>query len=260
VPSLFVLSTGRTATTWIAAVFEHAGARAVHEPEPRWLRLIGNAHAAGALSRDRAVRAVRKTRTDVVSAGGGPYVEANSLISGLAGPLLDAFDDARVVQIVRDPVSYVRSAMAWGQYRTAGRVLNIVPYRRLAAPQFHPFSVSERLRWARHDQFERLCWTWTAQNRAMRTQGEGNPRFRVLQFEQLIDEVRGLELLGELFSDLGLTADAGAVVQAASVAKNESAPRGAKVDLDPGHLRRLWEVCGAEAEYYGYSPLGTASP
>ncbi len=253
-PSLFLLSTGRTATTWIAAVFEHAGARAVHEPEPRWLRLVGNAHAAGAVSRERAVLAVRKTRAEVVAAPGGPYVEANSLISGLAGPLLDAFDDTRVVQIVRDPVSYVRSAIAWGQYRTAGRVLNVVPYRRLAAPQFRPWSVPERLRWARQDQFERLCWTWTAQNRAMRTQGAGNSRFRTVRFEDLIDEVRGLELLGELCSDLGLTADIGAVVRAAAIAKNESAPRGAKVDLDSVQLRRLWGVCGGEAAHYGYAP------
>ncbi len=231
----------------------------MHEPDPRWLRLVGNAHAAGALSRERAVRAIRKVRTEVVSAPGGPYVEANSLISGLAGPLLDAFDDAHVVQIVRDPVGYVRSAMTWGQYRTAGRVLNVVPYRRLAAPQFRPLSIAERLRWVGQDQFERLCWTWTAQNRAMRTQGEGNPRFRVVRFEDLIHAERGRALLGELFAALGLTADVDAVVETAAMAKNESAPRGASVELEPMQLRRLWEVCGAEAAQYGYLPKTSGS-
>ena len=50
---------------------------------------------------------------------------------------------------------------------------------------------AERLRWIGRDQFDRLCWTWMAQNRAMRTQGEGNPRFSTVRFEDLVD--RGAE-------------------------------------------------------------------
>lgn len=253
-PSLFLLSTGRTATTWLASVFEHAGARSVHEPDPRWLRIVGNAHAAGSLSRERATAIVRKVRADVVAAPGGPYVESNSLISGLAGPLLDAFDDAIVVQVVRNPVGYVRSGIAWGQYRTGGRILNVVPYRRLAEPQLRPWSIAERVRWARKDQFERLCWTWMAQNRALRTQGEGNPRHRIVRFEDLVDAERGRTILEGLVRELGLQADIDVALAAAASSKNESAPRNAKVELDAAQLRRLWDVCGAEADRYGYEP------
>ncbi len=252
--SLFLLSTGRTATTWIASVFAHAGARSLHEPEPRWLRLVGNAYAAGSLSHERAVATVRRARAADVDAGERPYVEANSLISGLTRPLLDAFADAIVVQIVREPVGYVQSAIAWGQYRTGGRILNVVPYRRLAEPQFRPLSVPERVRWARKDQFERLCWTWTAQNRAMRTQGADNPRHRVMRFDELVDPVRGRARLAELIAELGLTADIDTVMRAAASERNESAPRGAKVELDVQQRRRLWQVCGDEAARYGFGP------
>lgn len=254
-PPLFILSTGRTGTTWLASVFEHAGARAVHEPGPRWLRLVGNAHAAGAMTRERAARIVRRVRLELVSPptfDGRPFVEANSLVSGLAGPLLDAFADAHVVQIVRDPVGYVGSALAWGQYRLAGRVLNVVPYRRLAAPQFDPWSPVARMRWARRDQFDRLCWTWMAQNRAMRTQGEGNPRFSIVRFEELTDRDAGTSTLHRLFGLASLDADVDAAVRGANSMKNESAPRAAKVVLDDAQIDRLRTVCRDEAAHYGY--------
>lgn len=254
-PPLFILSTGRTGTTWLASVFEHAGALAVHEPPPRWLRLVGNAHAAGAVSRERATEIVRRVRAEVVAPSppdARPYVEANSLVSGLVGPLLDAFESARVVQVVRDPAGYVGSALAWGQYRLAGRVLNAVPYRRLAAPQFRPWSPSERVRWARRDQFDRLCWTWMAQNRAMRTQGEGNPRFSTVRFEDLVDRDASRMTLRSLFELAGLVTDVDAAIAAADAMKNESAPRAAKITLDPAQRDRLRSVCRDEAAHYGY--------
>jgi hypothetical protein len=233
-------------------VFEHAGARAVHEPDPRWLRLVGNAHASGSMSRARAAKVVQRVRRDVVR-GDTPYVEANSLISGLVGPVLDAFDDAFVVQIVREPLSYVSSAIAWGQYRFAGRLLNVVPYRRLAAPQYRPWSPAARLHWMFQGQFERLCWTWTAQNAAMRTQGGSTSRFRSIRFEDLIDPARGPELLGELFDSIGLSSSSvEAVMQAAAASKNESASRSERVELSAPQRTRLREVCGAEAARYGY--------
>jgi hypothetical protein len=168
--------------------------------------------------------------------------------------LLDAFPEGYVVQITRDPTDYVRSAIAWGQYRFAGRMLNVVPYRRLAAPQLRPWSPIERVRWAALGQFERLCWTWTAQNRAMREQGSGNPRFRSIRFEDLIDPELGPQLLGEMFGAIGLGgADVDAVMRAAASSKNESAPRGVKVELTRQQHARLAEVCGAEAAHYGYA-------
>ena len=39
-----------------------------------------------------------------------------------------------------------------------GRPLNVLPYRRLAPPQFHPMSPAERMRWIGQDQFARLAW------------------------------------------------------------------------------------------------------
>jgi hypothetical protein len=268
VPALFIVSTGRTGTTWIADVLATAGARAYHEPAPRWLRLVANAHAAGLLPADRATAIVQRARREVIGCSTVPYAEANSLLAGLVRPLLEAFPDAVVVQIVRDPRTYVRSALDWGQYRFAGRVLNAVPFRRLAAPQFRPWSLRARLDWARRDQFERLCWTWTAQNAAMRTQGSGDERFRAIRFEDLVDPARGPALLSSLVTSLGLPEPPAWVLGGAvERPRNESASRRARRDRRVGWARgpgrdgaalvaarseRLVELCGDEAAEYGY--------
>jgi len=261
VPALFFVSTGRTGTTLLAEVFAASGARSMHEPAPRWLRLVANAHAAGAVSTTRATTIVRGQRSAAVSASAIPYVEANSLIGGLVRPLLDAFPDSIVVQVVRDPRTYVRSALDWGQYRFAGRALNLVPYRRLAAPHFRPRSIRARLDWALRDQFERLCWTWTAQNLAMRSQGEGHDRFRTIRFEELVDRTLGPTILAGLHASIGLPDPAaGALVAEVERPRNQSGRRSGGGHAKHGggdrvveaRLDRLIEVCGSEAANYGY--------
>ncbi|MCI3949443.1 MAG: hypothetical protein K0R11_1377, partial [Acidimicrobiales bacterium] len=181
--ALFVVSTGRTGTQFLADLFGRLGARASHEPGPRWLRLVSNAHVAGRLSSERAARLVgRVRRAEVEQAGAAPWVESSCLVYGLVDPLLASFPEAAVVQVVRDPRTYVRSAMGWGAYRVGGRPLNVVPFRRLAPTQFRPRSVRRRLDWAGEGQFERLCWAWAAMNRSMREQGSGSPRFSVVRY------------------------------------------------------------------------------
>jgi hypothetical protein len=200
-----VVSTGRTGTTFLAQVAGDLGAEGCHEPGPWWLRHLSNAYVSGHLDHDRAVRILRAQRPAI--GAGAPYLEASCLIYGLVAPLLDAFPAARVIQIVRDPRTYVRSGLAWGVYRFGGRTLNLAPYRRLAPPQFHALDPMTRLRWMADDQFARLCWAWSAMNEAMRTQGAGHDRFRTVPFEDLTDPDNGPEVLGTLIEDLGLAAE-----------------------------------------------------
>jgi hypothetical protein len=191
VTALFVVSTGRTGTQFLADLFGRLGARASHEPGPKWLRLASNAHVAGRLSSERASRLVARVRRDEVERPDAPpWVESSCLVYGLVDPLLATFPDAHVVQVVRDPRTYVRSAIGWGAYRAGGRALNVVPFRRLAPTQFRPRSVRRRLEWAGQGQFERLCWAWATMNRSMREQGAGSARFSVLRYEDLFDPER----------------------------------------------------------------------
>ena len=232
---------GRTAEGW--------GARSHHEPGPWWLRHLSNAHASGAVSEERAVRLLHRVRDEALAMD-QPWFEASCLDHGLVGPLLAAFPEATVVQVVRHPVGYVRSAQDWGAYRLGGRPLNALAYRRLAPPQFDRWNPAERLRWVGQDQFERLAWAWAAMNRAMRTQGEGSTRFRTVRFEDLTDADRGPDELGRFSADLGLSVSAEALAGAVDKRVNTSRPKAG--DWSTAQWARLVELTSEEAAHYGY--------
>jgi hypothetical protein len=248
-PAVFVVSTGRTGTQFLAKTFGAWGARSHHEPGPWWLRHLSNAHASGHLSEARAVALLHRVRDEAL-ADDRPWFEASCLDHGLVGPLLAAFPEATVVQVVRHPVGYVRSAQDWGAYRFGGRPLNLLPYRRLAPPQFHPLDVRKRLRWVGEDQFGRLAWAWAAMNRAMRTQGEGAPRFRTVRFEDLTSAETGPVELGRLAADLGLTVPEAELAGAVQVRANASRPKAG--EWSPSQWQHLVDLTAAEASHYGY--------
>lgn len=247
--AVFVVSTGRTGTQFLARTIEGWGARSHHEPGPWWLRHLSNAHASGAVSEARAVALLHQVRDEAL-ADPAPWFEASCLDHGLVGPLLAAYPEARVVQVVRHPVSYVRSAQDWGAYRFGGRPLNLLPYRRLAPPQFDRWDPVERVRWIGRDQFERLCWAWAAMNRAMRTQGEGSDRFRTVRFEDLTDPEAGPVALGRLATDLGLDVAAEDLAAAPGRRQNASRPKGG--DWTPAQWATLVAETADEAAHYGY--------
>ena len=254
--ALFVVSTGRTGTQFLADLFGRLGARSSHEPGPRWLRLVSNAHVAGRLSSERAARLVaRVRRAEVERPGAAPWVESSCLVYGLVDPLLASFPEASVVQVVRDPRTYVRSAMGWGAYRAGGRPLNVVPFRRLAPTQFRPRSARRRLEWAGEGQFERLCWAWTAMNRSMREQGSGSPRFSVVRYEDLFHPVRSGPALRALCELAGFEADDATLSRLAERRINAGKRTPEIPDWSqwtPAERRRLVRACAGEAAYYGY--------
>jgi Sulfotransferase domain len=251
--AVFVVSTGRTGTQYLATTFAGLGVRSHHEPGPWWLRHLSNAHASGAVGDARAQRLLHRVRDDELGSG-EPWFEASCLIYGVVRPLLDAFPEAQVVQVVRAPASYVRSGQAWGAYRFGGRPLNVVPFRRLAPPQFDPWNVGERLRWVGQDQFARLCWAWAGMNRAMRTQGEGSDRFRTVRFEDLTDPVTGPTALEALGADLGLEVAPERLAEAVGQRVNASEPgRRAAGDWTPDQRQLLHDLTAEEAAHYGYS-------
>jgi Sulfotransferase domain len=252
-PAVFVVSTGRTGTQFLATTFADLGVRSAHEPGPWWLRHLSNAHASGSASSTRAVGLLHRVR-DAALADDQPWFEASCLIYGVVGPLLEAFPQARVVQVVRDPRSYVRSGLDWGAYRFGGRPLNLAPFRRLAPPQFDPWNVRARLAWVGQDQFARLCWAWAAMNQAMRTQGEGSERFRTVRFEDLTDPDQGPEAVAAIAADLGVEVAPERLAEAVGRRVNASTPgRTAGDDWSPDQVRLLRQHTATEAAHYGYS-------
>lgn len=248
---LFVVSTGRTGTQFLARFFAELGADARHEPGPFWLRNLSNAYVSGHVSSGRVAGILRRTRPRTSKT---LYVESSCLVFGLVQPILDTFPEAAVVHVVRDPRTYVRSAMDWGVHRPGGRPLNLMPFRRLSPAHFAPRSLSTRLEWARSGQFERVCWNWLALNRAIRLQGEGQSRFTTVRFEDIFDRERGFPGLRAIASVANVEVSDDALerfgVRPVNAARRREFP--AWDDWKPSMKQHLIDVCGGEAAEYGY--------
>jgi len=258
-PTLIVVSTGRTGTRFLAHMFAGVGAEATHELGPRWLRLVSNAYAAGRITEGTARSLVIRARPQPASPDGRPWVEASCLLYGVVRPILDAFPQANVVQVVRDPRTYVPSALGWGAYRLGGRPLNVVPFRRLAPPQFHPRSLPARVAWARQNQFQRLCWAWAAMNRTMREQGAGSDRVHVVRFEDLFGPEDGERSLGRLCALAGLEPQPQQVAELKRRRLNAGPGGGGWAEWGRAERQWLRVTCTDEAARYGYD-LGSEEP
>ena len=113
----FILSSGRTATRFLAEYFRANAAQPVwaeHEPFPsRLLRLVSHAHLDGAIADRLAIRLLRWTHPGM-RGGDSVRIESNPLIFGLADLLEPAFPGVRIVHVVRDPRDFVASAFNHG--------------------------------------------------------------------------------------------------------------------------------------------------
>src|SRR5438477_7493912 len=110
---VFIVSSGRTGTKAIAQHLSNCypDIWARHEPAPSWrLRMGTTRELCGRASREELVGMLVKLRRKMVEeAREGIYVESNPYLSGFIGVLGEVFEDARVVHVVRDARTYVRS-------------------------------------------------------------------------------------------------------------------------------------------------------
>lgn len=132
VKNVFILSTGRTGTTYLAKLFDRQkGIRAVHEPKPsRILRMWSMAHFDGKVSSDFMRSVIYDKRSRLYSSvTDKTYVESNPFITGFTDVLQDVFDKPIVIHVVRDPRDYVKSSMNHGNGQGLKLFFNkFVPY------------------------------------------------------------------------------------------------------------------------------------
>lgn len=112
---IFFLSTGRTATQWLAWALNvcYNSVLAVHEPPPM-IKPIGLLYHAKKLKFNDAVRACRKARLANVRCARilykkSYYIECNHNLFSLAEPLRKAFPGCKIVGLVRDFRTFIPS-------------------------------------------------------------------------------------------------------------------------------------------------------
>lgn len=249
------LSTGRTGTMALAEYFNasYPNVCARHEPKPsRSLRILGNRRLCGRLSREAAVEALRRARRPLERmTGGDVYLEANPYLCGFVDVLPDAFGPTRVIHLVRDPRTYIRSAINFSFARgVRGLATALVPDWSLKPDRCE---AKPPRRWREMDPIERLAWFWNRINGVLdgaeRRYGADYLRVR---FEDLFDR-DGTGLRG-IAAWLGLPPEPALVNSMREKAVNASRRRECPGwdEWSPEARRLVVQHCGERAARYGY--------
>lgn len=166
---VFIVSTGRTGTMALAHHLDqcYENVTALHEPRPSWRLRRASAKAISShISLDNLRRLLESSRRKLVAGVTSPiYVESNPYLCGFLDVLGDVFDNPLVLHVVRDPRTYVRSALNWGAMRNLKYLANTyVPFW---IPKPDHFAGNTETRWRDMSEPERMAWFWSAVNREL---------------------------------------------------------------------------------------------
>lgn len=246
-PCYFVLSTGRCGTQLLTRILRRSDRLVVHHsPEPELAVESVRAYESARERPDFFAGVVTGARAEMVEATaitGRTFVETNPKITFLAPQVRDVFLGARFVHLIRDPVDFVRSAVARGYYQS----------HRTERRHIRPAQGEVRMGWARMTSIQKTAWCWAETNAF------------IDRFAEQLSEDRLLRLTSEdLFSDpraaLRIADFCGAELDVASVEGmlrrkvNKSLSTGSVTGSRRELMDRILAVSGVEtvARRHGY--------
>lgn len=246
---VFILSTGRTGTKFLARYFQanFDGVWAVHEPPPAAFRLVSNAYVAGAISLAALKRLVRVARRRMLSGKTTShpiYLESNNFIYGFFEVLAELEPPPTIVHVVRDPRTYVRSIIRHGNLQ-GGKLLasKLVPFWYASVrQQVGPL----------HTAIGRFAGQWLIVNRFLLEQGSRYEHYHRLRFEDIFDGAEsGLQALCDI---LGLPYPG----PQARLTTGQKVNGGRQADIGPwqcwppGWVEELHRICTPLMQEAGY--------
>jgi len=193
-----VTSTGRTGTTWLAALLDRIDdCRVVHEPLPveqsAHVQALQDPESAknymlGFRLRDMAWR----LQDDPCSI----YGEVNGAVRRHVQPLRELLPHIRVIHLVRNPRDVVISMLNRAALTEDDKVYSELD---------HPATI-ESAKWLSMDRFAKLCWLWSADNAYLRKHTDGRAYFEEItrdfaSFREQILEPLELQLDERVWSE-----------------------------------------------------------
>lgn len=252
---MFLLSTGRTGTSATARYLNEAfeGVCALHEPRPsRSLRLASNAFLAGLTTEEWMIERLVKSRQRLCASVTEPvYVESNPYMNGFLSVLDQVFDRPHVVHIIRDPRTFVPSALNFGGLRGFKWLFTtLVPNWMIKPEKINP---TTGLRWRRMTSIQRFAWFWRTVNVHLEQGKSLFPgRYRRVFFEDLVEP--GGSGIRELAQWIGLEERSGRLEHLIARKVNPSRRRSVppwEEWLEPDQAAVL-EFCRPLMQKYGY--------
>jgi hypothetical protein len=240
--TFFIVSTGRTATKWLADLLNRCPNTLVeHEPIPRETL----AHKAAIEKLDAAEKYIKNFRLKEIYlrvAKEHPdlktYGEVNGILRRHIAPIRKHIPKVKMIHLVRDGRNFVRSVMSRGTYSGRHPV-----YSDFRPPIVDDYSE----RWERLSEFEKTCWIWQWENGYMRQHLGQRARFEDITSSYYFFKKQILE-------PLGLDLRENAWKTQAQRPKNVSAKYnlGKWDDWTSEQKDKFAHICEKEMEHYGY--------
>ncbi len=114
------------------------------------------------------------------------YVESNHIIYGMLDLIADVFPNSKIIWIMRDPRTWIRSAINSTAYHLYGPFdwdsLN------LSVRAYNFTSDPSASRWGSMTKFEKYCWYYSSVNARAFELMQDVPNFKVFRYEDLFDK------------------------------------------------------------------------
>jgi hypothetical protein len=211
---VFISSTGRTGTQFLADGLSSMidDSTAYHEPGVLWITrpfdiikkvmkfgpyhmslgqldinrsmyILSNQRAAGRVSDKEALSYLKKMRDSLITNENGKiYIESSGHLFGILDLIPQVYPNAKIIYIVRDPRSWIASALRTVEYILYGPFDHGLSVRAMDIPE-DPFSHY----WPSMRKFEKYAWWYEFVNTFVLTRCEGLENFRVYRFEDLFN-------------------------------------------------------------------------
>ncbi len=254
--TIVLLSTGRTGTMFFAKIFrEHfPGANAYHEADERsrLVNILTNIHLAGWASENLPLWAWRRAiQPALESCEKDFYIDSNNHLYGLVPRNPKLYPNLKVIHIVRDPRSYVRSHINWARHRKRSFIANyLVPFWQ---PNAFLMNEMDWISWARASQLERFAWIWEFKNRLIESVAETKTPYLRVKFEDFFGSPAPEQAFGRLLAFIGLseiTDLSSAFTQRVNPNQGRSFPSWEY--WTPQQCRQVHALCGIRMQTYGY--------
>lgn len=264
----FIISTGRTATKFLAKLlstaFERMDAR--HEPSPD-LFDIGTRFARSEATLEAACAELRDARLHICGqvrrSGCDHYIEANNNLAYLITPLRRLFPDARIIHLVRDGRDFVRSAYSKTARPGAGRgrpalVMSEEDHRRRLQASDLPDD-PYRSRWPQMSRFERICWYWQRKDGIICEALRSDELALTVKFEDVFNQSSAYQGFWDMVNFLGLRTRLSVTVDRVHevMGRKENATEEyllpSWTDWSPEQARQFREIAGDYLESCGYN-------
>lgn len=226
---IFIISGGRTGTHFFGYRMSQMieGCASVHEPDVlgfyhphTWykkieqfgfLRLtlgkfltrysargISVAWQSGKLSDSQVVKHLIDLRKDFVNKTESKiFLEANPQFNGVLDLLPQAFPNSRIVFIIRDPRSWVRSHLN-KKIPLYSKRDYISWYRNGRLTPYHLKDDPYRSKWRGMSPFEKLCWAWARDVQNALKCADKSDSIKIFRFEDIFNERKNYEIFFQM--------------------------------------------------------------